>query len=260
MSEDTATWHMIKYLPDVRRREPRNVGLVLATPNGWLTKFVGEAKDGAIKGNRVRGSIDIDVYKTWVDYFRRKANSQQWEDVERLQRRRRATYYSEIGGQVSNPDNQPWQSIINSLFNDLVQDQVDKTSTTTRNFLLSQAREVLTMANVQFQEKVEVDAVFDGKSSTVPFEFLHRDNKTHLMDAVNINGRDPQAKARELRARIVAARAAAASEDFFTFYLAGDHSERQIDEVLMPLEAESSAIDVTDVGNAADRVGELIRL
>ncbi|QQM21812.1 hypothetical protein I7X09_28380 [Rhodococcus sp. P-2] len=114
------------------------------------------------------------------------------------------------------------------------------------------------MANVQFEEKVEVRALFDGRESTVPFEFRHHNDKVHLMDAVNINGRDPEAKARELRARIVAARAAAVSKHFFTFYMAGDNSDRQIDEVLMPLEAESSAIDVTDIGSAADRVAELI--
>lgn len=258
MNDNSATWHMIKYLPDVRRREPRNVGLVLETPEGWMSKFVGEASDGAIKGNRIKGNIDLDVYKTWVDYFRRKADGEQWEDVERLQRRRRATYFSETGGLVHNSEGKSWRAIMDSLFSELVQDQVERVSITTRDYLLSQARGALSMANVQFEEKVEVAALFDGRSSTVPFEFRHHNNKVHLMDAVNINGPDPEAKARELRARIVAARAAAVSKNFFTFYMAGEHTDQQIDEVLMPLEAESDAIDVTDIENAADRVAELL--
>lgn len=266
MSNETATWHMIKYLPDLRRREPRNVGLVLATPEGWLTKFVGEAPDGEIKGNRVKGHSDLEVYKTWVSYFRRKAELQRWEDVERLQRLRRSNYFSEVGGEIYDREGKSWRAILDVMFAELVQDQVDRmdqVSISSREYILSQARSALAIANVQYEEKVEVPARFGNRMSTVPFEFRYTNGVTHLMDTVNIHGRNAASRARELRARIVAAREARPGKDqnpidFFTFYIAGDNESERVDEVLMPLEAESFAIEVSNVGNAADRVAELV--
>lgn len=259
MDKATATWHVIKYLPDIRRREPRNVGLVLATPDGWLTKFVGEAEDGEIKGNRIKGNLDLEIYKTWVEYYRRKASQQRWDDVERLQRRRRENYFAETGGVIYDPEGKSWAGLLSTMFTELIQDHAEKTSLNKKEYLLEQARTALSIANIQVDEKVEVSARFGDRLSTVPFEFRQAGGSYSLMDAVNINGQNPAALTRELRARIVAARAAKAAANFFTFFMGGEHTEDELDALLIPLEEESFPIDVTDSGNAADKLAELAR-
>ena len=258
MSETNATWFLIKYVADLRRQEPRNIGLVLETPDGWITKFVGEAEDGEIKGNRLNGKLDVELYRTWVQYFRRKAVTQQWEDVERMQHRRRSNYFSEKGGVIYDTEGKTWASLLESMYGELVQSKSERISRATREYLLIQARRALALANVPVEEKVEVQAKYGERTTTVPFEFRHLNGKTRLMDAVNLSARNADSRARELRARIEGVRHANIARDFFTFYLPGNHTPTEIDDILLPLEAQSEAIDVTNPDDAAVRVAELV--
>jgi hypothetical protein len=214
----------VKYMPDLKRREPRNIGVVLATPDGWLSRFLGEGEDGEIKGNRLTHNLELDVYRTWVDYYRRKALSGSWADVERQQNRHPVNFISELGGEISGSENESWSLILDRVYGELVQERREATvpddrepSAGTHKWVLKQARSALNLAQIPFAEKVSVPARYGDFETTVPFEFRHGVNgSTALMDAVPITSRDAAGKARELRTRIMAARDAHVTNRFLT--------------------------------------------
>lgn len=258
-----AVWHVVKYMPDLKRREPRNVGIVLATPDGWMTKFLGQDEDGSIKGP-LGHELKVDVYRTWVDYYQRKASSDAWEDVHRNQAHHPVNFLAEVGGEViAESPTRKWQAILDDMFAELVQPDRPVPGSKparpgTQKWVLEQARSALQLAEVPFIEKVKVKARYDDHNTTVPFQFQHgRNGSTTLMDGVPVRGREAAAKARELRTRIVAARDAGVDARFFTFY-SGNTPERQLDEILAPLEREATTVDVSNVEEAAETLQEAI--
>jgi hypothetical protein len=65
-------WVVAKYMPDLRRREPRNIGVVLRHGDQVLARVVGEKADGRIDGRILRGwgVISAENYRAWVAYWR----------------------------------------------------------------------------------------------------------------------------------------------------------------------------------------------
>ena len=84
-----ASWHLIQYMTDPQRREPRNVGLAVETPEGWLLKFIAEDSDGHVSGQKLRSQrVKKDVYESWIKYYRRKAIEGKWDEVQQFHSRR----------------------------------------------------------------------------------------------------------------------------------------------------------------------------
>ncbi len=65
-----------KFIADIRRQEPRNVGVILLHEKGVYARFFGEGLPGlddetGIDGRRVRGRVfDSETYSQWVQYWR----------------------------------------------------------------------------------------------------------------------------------------------------------------------------------------------
>ncbi|ULH16024.1 hypothetical protein MF271_05155 [Deinococcus sp. KNUC1210] len=66
------TFLVCKYVPDPRRQELRNVGIVLLHPtDGVQARFLGEDLPGEIDGRKVSGIVrDTKGYDQWVAYWR----------------------------------------------------------------------------------------------------------------------------------------------------------------------------------------------
>lgn len=64
-------WLLAKYVPDIGRNEPRNVGLILLRGDEVAMRFVGQQPDGSIDGRSARVVRSASVYKGWVEYWRR---------------------------------------------------------------------------------------------------------------------------------------------------------------------------------------------
>lgn len=69
----TVQWFVAKHIPDMRRREPLNVGVVVLADGAARARFLGEREDGEIDGRRTRWAGRADAYKPWVDYWRHQA-------------------------------------------------------------------------------------------------------------------------------------------------------------------------------------------
>jgi hypothetical protein len=64
-----------KYIPDVFRNEPRNIGVLLWTPDGTAARFLGEKPDtpGEVDEAAVPKFVSsAHAYKEWVRYWRRE--------------------------------------------------------------------------------------------------------------------------------------------------------------------------------------------
>ena len=115
------TWLIAKYMPDIRRREPMNVGVVLLANGGPCARFLGETDPGLINGHLVRGRFGaLENYKGWVDYWRMamaKADPKQL-----LRHEPQHNYFLEFGGErvLGNADLDRG-AFLDRLYRDLVE-------------------------------------------------------------------------------------------------------------------------------------------
>jgi hypothetical protein len=116
----TTQWLVARYVRDLRRMEPRNVGVVLIQHGRAYSKFLGENPDGTIDGRKARRVAALDVYKEWVDHWKREVAEA--PNVERLTERQGAdSYYLDRGGFAwfAGEDHEP-RAFLDRLFNELV--------------------------------------------------------------------------------------------------------------------------------------------
>ena len=114
-----ATWLIAKYIPDVRRREPRNVGIILFTDKGAISKFHGEDDGRKAKTKKVRSS---DNYKAWIAYWRRTAAK--GDIAQLISSDRQQNYFVEVGGErlLGNKGLDP-DAYLNFLYAELVEEK-----------------------------------------------------------------------------------------------------------------------------------------
>lgn len=71
-----------KFIPDVFRNEPKNIGVIVWSPQGVAARFFGERAPGDIDGRSVRhGCADTGAYKQWITYWRECLNQEIIEPV-----------------------------------------------------------------------------------------------------------------------------------------------------------------------------------
>ena len=64
---------LVKYIPDVHRFEPRNIGIIVWSPFGVEARFVAEhpSRPGEVDGRSIPGFVTSpSAYKQWVRYWR----------------------------------------------------------------------------------------------------------------------------------------------------------------------------------------------
>src|SRR2546425_641911 len=66
----TSRYLIVRYIPDLARQEPKNIGVVLASAQGVSAKFLGE-RDNRLDLRSVRSLVaHTSSYKQWIDYWR----------------------------------------------------------------------------------------------------------------------------------------------------------------------------------------------
>lgn len=258
------TWHLIKYVADPRRREPRNVGLVLQAEGRSIVRFVGEDENGHVDGRQVRGlNLQVDAYRTWIDYYRRKARSGSWEDVDRLERRGRVkNFYTEIGGMRFDEDVR-LDSFFDELFRELV--AVERPVREPRVTPLETGiEEVLAIAGISPTRHITVPGRYkpDGTLTEVSFEMGYTNGQLHLLDQVPATPQQGPIFARDLLSRVTAARNAGSARSFLAFYSStqAEQGSADLDEVLLPLEGAALTVDVDDRDEAVSTLQHVLSI
>lgn len=73
----TPRYLLVKFIPDLARNEPRNVGVVVWSRQGTAARFVGErSTPGEVDGRYVPGAVGqvLAGYKQWVQYWQMEIN------------------------------------------------------------------------------------------------------------------------------------------------------------------------------------------
>ena len=104
------TWYLVQYTPDMRRREPRNVGLVATDGAGWVVRMVGVDPPGTSGAGTIGvGTIQAGAlrrlgltkpdYEPWVRYYTETLGEGGIERVIASQRRRPTEFRVIAGGE-----------------------------------------------------------------------------------------------------------------------------------------------------------------
>ena len=66
----TIEWLLLKYIPDLHRREPLNIGVMLSTPSGRAVRFDGLSDAAKIDGRTARKFGGLVDYERWIRFWR----------------------------------------------------------------------------------------------------------------------------------------------------------------------------------------------
>ena len=125
---DTPRFLVVKYIPDLLRREPRNVGVILFAEDALVARFAGESEEptpGVDKRRLAPFAIaDPHNYARMIDYVREQLLAREGvgaDDVLAECERGLGSYAVEEGGEVwvGRPDQEPPELLL-ELFTRLV--------------------------------------------------------------------------------------------------------------------------------------------
>ncbi len=81
-----AEWHLIQFTPDLRRREPLNIGVAATDGAEWQLRLFGvDSKSAQIDGRGVKKRFHLlkDDYSPWVTYFQTMVSEGRIEQIQR---------------------------------------------------------------------------------------------------------------------------------------------------------------------------------
>ncbi|QAY17643.1 hypothetical protein SEA_MARTEENA_39 [Gordonia phage Marteena] len=248
-----AEWHLIQFTQDVRRREPRNVGLAVTDGKAWRVRMFATSPAGSVNGRALRTlRLSKDDYAQWVSYYFELLGAGNIEQVRRSQQRRPTEFRVIPGGHAELRDN--LSSFTDTLFRELVHDEQTVAPESPSRALEAKVEDVLRIAQIDPVPAPLVPAVWDGDiKDDVHFDYMFTNGKVHLMDRLQLSQTSTeQAKilARDFNARAHAVEKAGYANSFIAFY-SQDVVDAIGDSVLAPLWRVGEIIDVDDLENAA---------
>lgn len=182
----TASWYVCKYVPDLMRDEPRNLGVIVHDNTGDLRfRFVGERPDGAVDGRRAKSWVNsVETYKLWVTHWKKLACVDGRLQVE--PRRVDDNYYvsQRMASLIEGESDVPIDDLANRLFASLVSEHQELVET-----LKDQVEVAFKRLNVidQIETDTKVIVKADGALDTLSFDYRYKgESATSLMERVNL--------------------------------------------------------------------------
>jgi hypothetical protein len=189
-----ATWLVAKYMDDLRRREPKNVGVILLSDHGSLSRFKGEKTDGEIDGRKINvGSVEN--YKAWVEHWKRTLR----EGGDRMRLLTAGTpgnYSLEFGGErlLGNADLNS-AAFLDLLYRQLVEDVADPPDVVDPRRLIERMFDRLKIREKIFERPSVVDRT-RGVEDPLAFDYRYKNGINVLMKRVHL-AKDPWATVHE---------------------------------------------------------------
>jgi len=111
------TYWIAKYIDDVFRDEPKNIGVFVEIQSKFYSKFLGEVGgEGIIDGRKVK-NLYPEVYKQWIEFWRRKLNE---NDFKAIVEHKGANFNVVRGGEISDTEQDNPEDILNYVYSILV--------------------------------------------------------------------------------------------------------------------------------------------
>jgi hypothetical protein len=237
-----APWFLVQYTHELRRHEPRNVGVALKDPSGkWHLRFLGETSDQSVDGNKLRGlKLNKALFESWIAFYRRKAADDEWDDVLVFQSEKPTNLTIRSSG-VHLQDEDDWDSFTQQLFAEMVDDRPREA-----NDLDAKIRRLLERAGLRPDERVPLRGKWDpkGAEQDIIFDFAVPE-ATHPKIMAKVAFQSSSVHA--FKGRVDAVHRVTPTAKFVAFTSFSGQNEEKLDELLMPLEAGAHPIDVDDV-------------
>lgn len=187
----TTRFLVAKYVPDLRRMEPRNIGVVVWSNGTVAARFIGEDSTGSVRGSR--------AFREWVSYWRtqiakdsirtrdgRLVSSFETEFVDQLTTGSKQQYMLVDGGYLLDQHSpEDVSSLADELFRQLVAKQeknaFDDRSKETRTRLAESTREVVRFMDLRhrngFRSPYEVVCTVGKIKQPFKFDYAFHDEE-----------------------------------------------------------------------------------
>src|SRR5687768_7803014 len=70
-----------QHVADVFRNEPRNIGIFVKANESCAARFFAETETGVLDGRKLRSWSHPDVYRQWIEYWRKEVSSGSLEEL-----------------------------------------------------------------------------------------------------------------------------------------------------------------------------------
>ena len=260
-------WFVVKHVPDLVRREPKNIGVILfAGGEAGVSRFVGEQDDGEIDGRSVGQFGNHLVYKAWVRQWR----SLRDQGVDALVghahagRAPGASFYIEDGGeQIFGHETGAEDEILDDLYSTLVRPDAEPADADdVRSMTRGVLRRVGLWRHVQQRARLEVS--LNGVPDDLWFDYRYDNGRPHLMQRVGLATSDKSTWDRlhlvETNFERLALSKALPDFNAITFMKQRDADPRLIEAATGRLAPLAAIIDVSEQDAAAERLGELLQI
>ncbi len=251
----TTRWFTAKYVPDLRRREPRNVGVILVHNDVVTARFLGEVS-GRVDGRYVRSAASLENYKAWVAHWRRCAAGGAVDRL--LQHRNDDNYFVEIGGEMLTTDDRAPEDVLEDLYGVLVEPPPPETET-----VKELADAVLLRAGIATRVERDVRIVTGEDELQFDYKFLNGD--AHLMKRVTLATPDERSWNYVHAAAWTFEKTAGMKDEADRAFrglalVKGRPKDRDFDRQLGVLRDVAEVVDVREVETAASGISKALHL
>jgi hypothetical protein len=119
LEDRRAEFYIAQYMEDVFRREVRNVGVFVRVGDRTAARFLGENENGDLDGRRLKVFVAPDVYRQWVEYWRRVLETET-APLDVIKSESKGNFFVVDGGEVRDVADDPAESILAFLYTSLV--------------------------------------------------------------------------------------------------------------------------------------------
>ncbi|MFD8689929.1 hypothetical protein [Streptomyces sp. NPDC059651] len=252
------SWFLVKYIDDIFRNEPINIGVVVSSGEEVGSHFLGQRPDGSINGQRINKRISgVETYKAWVRFIHKEAlRGTLDERIASLGRRVGDSYVIERRGPILDHGKSP-QGIADELFTALVSSEM-----TPAPQLDALAESAIKRLNLPPGQKIVRNVDYKVKVRDVPqlvtFDYKYAAERTFLMDRVSFNrpGKPLAQSVNDLLYRIEVIEEHEGIHDFVALYSGADLS-LQADRQLRLLDKFAHTVDLSEE-RAQENLGEIL--
>ena len=264
----TARWLVAKYMPDLRRREPMNIGVILVLPNGSArARFRAVRPDGNIDGRSARWAHSVENYRAHVAYWRHLIERPMSSDViaEATRPLGDESYFLEFGGERLSASEPAADSgnLLDWLYAELVEETPDSTALSVGE-LSDAALRSLDLPRNAFHRGYRLEIEQDDVRDAVIFDYRFDNGAVHLMRNVALMFWDPRSWDSVHAALWGFERAAehlhAERPQNYIGFVKKRDEDGDLQEQLEVLGSGAEVVDVSDPDAAAGRLAELFQL
>lgn len=189
----TIQWYVIKHVPDLVRREPRNVGVIVVDEDAQvrLSRFLGEGATGDIDGRSVGSIGNHLVYKAWVKQWLalRDAGVDALTEAAELGRKAGASFFVEAGGTWLVGDSAAHEEVLSDLYVRLVREDTTGPVADDVRVLSDRLFRRLGLSRA-VERRVSFQIEYQGAPDELWFDYRYDNGQPHLMQRVGLAGND----------------------------------------------------------------------